>query len=121
MVVKRNPEQTRQRILEAAFEEVYRNGFRSASLQRILADTGLTKGALYHHFPNKDALGHAIIDEVLRQHLWARWVEPVLHDKDPISGLQSALKLSPDIAGCWPSHQNSPTQSKEVLTVEILR
>lgn len=96
MVVKRNPEQTRQHILAAAFEEVHRNGFRSASLERILADTGLTKGALYHHFPNKDALGHAIIDEVLGQQMWARWVEPLLLDKDPIRGLQSAMKLSPD-------------------------
>ena len=92
MVVKRNPEQTRQSILAAAFEEVHRNGFRGASLEHILADTGLTKGALYHHFPNKDALGHAIIDEVLRQQIWARWIEPMLQDEDPIRGLQGALR-----------------------------
>ena len=66
-MVKRDPEQTRQNILAAAFEEVHGNGFRGASLERILADTGLTKGALYHHFPNKDALGHALIDETLRE------------------------------------------------------
>ena len=92
MAVKQNPEQTRQRILAAAFEEVYRNGFRSASLERILADTGLTKGALYHHFPHKDALGHAVIDEVLHRQIWDRWIEPMLQNEDPITGLQSALR-----------------------------
>ena len=92
MVVKRNPEQTRQSILAAAFEEIHRNGFRGTSLERILADTGLTKGALYHHFPNKDALGHAIIDEVLRRQIWARWIEPMLQDEDPIRGLHGTLR-----------------------------
>ena len=92
MAVKRDPGQTRQSILAAAFEEVHRNGFRGASLERILADTGLTKGALYHHFPNKAALGHAIIDEVLRRRIWARWIEPMLQDEDPIRGLQGALR-----------------------------
>ncbi len=97
MVVKRDPEQTRQSILAAAFEEVHGNGFRGASLERILADTGLTKGALYHHFPNKDALGHALIDETLREMIWARWIKPMLDSQDPIAGLQGALrKLTED-------------------------
>jgi TetR/AcrR family transcriptional regulator, transcriptional repressor for nem operon len=41
---------TRQRILDAAFAEIYRHGYQAASVASILVDTGLTKGALYHHF-----------------------------------------------------------------------
>ena len=32
-------------------------------LDDVVAATGLTKGALYHHFPNKQALGYAVVDE----------------------------------------------------------
>ena len=49
------PAETRRRILEAAFAEMWRVGFRAASLEAILLEAGVTKGALYHHFRSKDA------------------------------------------------------------------
>ena len=52
----RDPQQTRTELLEAAYKEVYYHGFQAASLERILSNTELTKGALYHHFANKEAL-----------------------------------------------------------------
>ncbi|HTD14255.1 MAG TPA: helix-turn-helix domain-containing protein, partial [Chthoniobacterales bacterium] len=55
----RDPEGTRQSLLQAAFREVYRYGFQSAGIDAILAATNVTKGALYHHFESKEALGHA--------------------------------------------------------------
>lgn len=55
--------------MQAAFCEIHRQGFQAASIANILADTGLTKGALYHHFPTKQALGLAVIDEVIRERL----------------------------------------------------
>ena len=63
MVLKRS---TRQEILESAFQEIHRNGFQAASLTSILERTGVTKGALYHHFPNKQALGYAVLEEVVK-------------------------------------------------------
>lgn len=60
---------TRDKLLQAAFCEIHRQGFQAASIANILADTGLTKGALYHHFPTKQALGLAVIDEVIRERL----------------------------------------------------
>lgn len=61
----RDPQATRQALLLAAFEEIHEQGFRAASLDRILERAGVTKGALYHHFENKTALGHAVLDEVI--------------------------------------------------------
>ena len=58
----RQPDLTRQRILEASFAEIHRQGFQAASVANILTTTGLTKGALYHHFPSKKDLGLAVID-----------------------------------------------------------
>ena len=60
------PEATRRDLLEAAHEEFWRVGFRSASVDQILTQTGVTKAALYHHFRNKLELGYAVVDEILR-------------------------------------------------------
>jgi AcrR family transcriptional regulator len=65
----RLPPNTRRKLLEAAFGEIHRHGFQAASLDTIVERAGVTKGALYHHFPDKSALGHAVIDEVVREPL----------------------------------------------------
>jgi AcrR family transcriptional regulator len=70
---KRQPDVTRQQLLDAAFQEIHRNGFRAASLDAILASTGVTKGALYHHFQNKQALGYAVVDEIIRPFIEENW------------------------------------------------
>jgi AcrR family transcriptional regulator len=62
----KQPDITREKLLAAAFCEIHRQGFQAASIANILKDTGLTKGALYHHFPTKQALGLAVIDEVIK-------------------------------------------------------
>lgn len=72
-VLKRQPDQTRQKLLAAAFEEIHRSGFRSASLEAILETTGVTKGALYHHFGSKAELGYAVVDEMIRPFVEANW------------------------------------------------
>ena len=87
----RNPDATRTRLLEAAFTEVHKNGFRAASLDSILEGTGVTKGALYHHFPNKQALGLAIVDEIIRGWILDRWVQPMEEAEDPIPRLIGIL------------------------------
>nr|CRH07046.1 putative Transcriptional regulator, TetR family [Candidatus Magnetococcus massalia] len=61
---QRDPGKTRQRLLMAAYEEIHLKGFQAASLSAILQKAELTKGAMYHHFPNKKALGLAVVDEV---------------------------------------------------------
>jgi len=92
----RNPDQTRQRILEAAFMEIYRNGFQGMRLDEVLAATSLTKGALYHHFPNKQALGYAVVDEVIQQTMQAMWIQPLRGAKDPLGALIDVIKQLPD-------------------------
>ncbi len=86
------PDRTRQHLLEAAFAEMHRHGYQAASLSRILANTGLTKGALYHHFDSKHALGLAVIDEVIAPQVAAQWIEPLERaSEDPIGAIQRGL------------------------------
>lgn len=80
---KRQPDQTRRLLLDAAFAEIHENGFRSASVDNILATTGVTKGALYYHFKNKAELGYAVVDELIRPMIEEMW-ESLLSADDPI-------------------------------------
>jgi len=95
--IERNPDATRQRILEAAFMEIYRNGYQGMRLDEVLGVTGLTKGALYHHFPNKLALGYAVVDEVILPTIEAMWLEPLKNSTDPLLGLMTVIEQLPDV------------------------
>jgi TetR/AcrR family transcriptional repressor of nem operon len=83
----RDPEATRERILECAFDEMYEKGYAGASLDQILSDSGVTKGALYHHFGSKADLAVAVIDEIIRPRFLQLWVDPVKGSDDPIATL----------------------------------
>jgi TetR/AcrR family transcriptional repressor of nem operon len=88
---KRQPDLTRQKLLERAFEEIHRNGFRAASLDSILADAGVTKGALYHHFQNKAELGYAVVEEVVRPWMAETW-RPVVEADNPIDAAIATVR-----------------------------
>jgi AcrR family transcriptional regulator len=53
---------SRRSILEAAAYEFGERGYDAASTNEILARAGLTRGALYHHFPSKEAIAAALVE-----------------------------------------------------------
>ena len=104
----RDPKRTRQHLLQAAFREVYRYGFQSAGIDTILAATNVTKGALYYHFESKEALGYAIVEEIVAKLTSDRWMLPLQRsrDKDPIDTLVAIVRAIPhgprDVKGGCP-------------------
>jgi TetR/AcrR family transcriptional regulator, transcriptional repressor for nem operon len=88
MVTERNAEHTRTRILEAAYEEIYENGYQGMRIEAILQKTGLAKGALYHHFPNKLSLGYAVVDEIIIEHIQSNWAEYASAYPNPLTAIQ---------------------------------
>lgn len=91
MVVERNAQQTREKILDATFELIYKNGYQGMRVDQILKATGLAKGALYHHFKNKQALGYAVVEELLMEDVKQRWVEPLSYCDNPLTGIKNVL------------------------------
>jgi TetR/AcrR family transcriptional regulator, transcriptional repressor for nem operon len=93
-------------LLQAAFREVYRSGFQSAGVDTILASTGVTKGALYYHFDSKEALGYAVVEEIIGPDLRAKWLRPLQRGNDPINaliGIVQAESVRPeDVRGGCP-------------------
>jgi len=52
----------RQRLLDAAVMIVRQKGFAATSVDDLCREAGVTKGAFFHHFASKDALGVAAAD-----------------------------------------------------------
>jgi TetR/AcrR family transcriptional regulator, transcriptional repressor for nem operon len=88
----RAPENTRGKILQAAFDEFYKNGFQGGSLNRIVDEAGTTKGALFHHFNGKKDLGYAVVREVIHPHFKQQWSDPLAHSTDPITDLKRVFR-----------------------------
>jgi AcrR family transcriptional regulator len=90
-------------LLQAASREIYRSGFQSASLDTILASARVTKGALYYHFKNKEALGYAVVEEIISPDVHGTWVRPLESVRDPIDaliGIVQGISVRPeDVCG----------------------
>ena len=56
---------TKQKLLESAKKEFLEKGFMGASLRTIAANAGVTTGAMYRHFKDKDAFFCALVDEAI--------------------------------------------------------
>ncbi len=84
---KRHAGRTRNTLIHAAFEEIWQLGFQAASLDAILERARVTKGALYHHFPNKQALGYAVVDEYIRYLIHHDFLRPLhLEEEEEAAG-----------------------------------
>jgi TetR/AcrR family transcriptional regulator, transcriptional repressor for nem operon len=111
----RDPERTRAALLQAAFGEIYRSGFRGSDLETILGAAGVTKGAMYHHFDNKEALGYAVVDEIVAGIMRDKWQTPLRLAGDPLDaliGIVRATSLRPEhICGGCPLNNLSQEMS----------
>jgi TetR/AcrR family transcriptional regulator, transcriptional repressor for nem operon len=87
----KQPDLTREKLLMAAYHEIHRQGFQAASIAGILDAARLTKGALYHHFPTKHALGLAVVDEVIHEKLAEMVFVPLQTSEQPVETLLSII------------------------------
>ena len=64
---KAEAQQTREALLAAALEVFYRRGVSQASLHEIACTAGVTRGALYWHFKNKEDLFDALFQQIFQE------------------------------------------------------
>ena len=58
-----DPPSTRERILDAAMNLFSAKGFHDTKLDEIVAQASISKGSIYFHFPNKEKLFIALVDQ----------------------------------------------------------
>ncbi|MGH3642146.1 MAG: TetR family transcriptional regulator [Mycobacterium sp.] len=81
---------TRQAILDAASRQFAERSFSSVSLDDIVADTDVSKSALYFHFRSKHSLALAIIEHHAEE-VRAATMELLTHQR---SGLETMIEIT---------------------------
>jgi len=71
----------RDRILHAAFRLFYAHGIRGVGVDTVIAESGVAKATLYKHFPSKNDLVLAYLDEVDR--IWRAQLEAAAEAAGP--------------------------------------
>ena len=82
--------ETREKLLKSALAEFSEKGYMKASLRKICADAGVTTGALYFFFKNKNDLFAAIVDPPLKE-LCRLLSEHYMQDAEEMSGDDPAV------------------------------
>jgi len=99
------PVPARERIMRKAHELFYRDGIRATGIDRIIAESGVTKVTFYRHFPSKNDLIQAYLE--YRHALWMAWFVDALERhrsrRQPADVLLAALAewfMSEGFRGC---------------------
>ncbi len=109
---KKQPERTRQAILEAAGVEFSLNGYSGTGLGSIVSRAELTKGALFHHFPDKQALAKAWVADALAPEMDKLWITP-MDALDSLDRFRSFCR-----ARCMEIRSGDPASTLVSLTAE---
>lgn len=87
----RQAEATRGLLVDAARELFTDQGYAATSIEDIIRKAGVARGALYHHFPGKEALFRAVYD-VVKSEVVSRVVATAQAGPTPWDGVTAGLR-----------------------------
>ncbi len=103
-------EEVRDRLLAAAQEALVSHGYGSASVEVITEAAGLSRGALYSNFADKEALYVELLDRLEQRQIEV--LSAAFHERGDLGGILDLLAT--------PEHTASPdVRSHTVLHVEL--
>ncbi|ADY82717.1 transcriptional regulator, TetR family [Acinetobacter pittii PHEA-2] len=74
--------ETRKKLIEVARRAFAEYGYADTSMDKLTAEAGLTRGALYHHFGDKRGLFAAVVDQIDSQ--MAKYAQQHLEQPDDL-------------------------------------
>src|SRR5262249_19520888 len=92
----RDPERTREKILDAAQALILDHGFSAPSVDAVVTRAGITKGAFFHHFGSKADLAHELVRRYARmdqEHLAAHLERARRLASDPVQQILVLIGL----------------------------
>ncbi|MGA8245273.1 MAG: TetR family transcriptional regulator [Nocardioides sp.] len=95
-------EARRRRIIEVATRLLARSGSRGTSLQEIATASGVTQTGLLHHFPTKEHLLNAVLDnrdEFENSLIWRYGDDPGIRVFDVVADVVSEWASRPELVG----------------------
>jgi len=94
----RHPDITRERILDAALDKFASKGYHDTRLDEIVDESGTSKGSIYFHFPNKERLFLALVDQ-FADLLERRVTEAIEQEEEGMVRVHAALQACLDTFG----------------------
>ena len=102
-----DPVGLRNRLLDAAAGAFQARGYEATSIHDLIRTTGVTGGALHHHFPSKKRLALAVIDERVAAEIGSTWIERITAAPTAARGIldvfeqvADSLDAARSVAGC---------------------
>lgn len=83
-------EATASRMLSVAAQQFAEKGYSGASMRGIADASGTTQAAIYHHYPNKEALYQAVLEHHFRE-TSAKLLSALAEVEDPVERLESMV------------------------------
>ena len=127
----RDPEKTRERILDAAQALILDHGFAATSVEAVVSRAGITKGAFFHHFASKADLARALIDRFARmdrEFLAAQLERARRLASDPLQQLlvliglyEEAFDSFEELGGCLFASYIYENKLFDAATLDVLR
>jgi len=115
----RQAEATRGLLIDVARQNFTENGYAATSIDDIIQRAGVARGALYHHFPGKEALFRAVY-ETVEGEVVARVMESAASQSSPWEAVRAGLSTFLD-ACLEPSFRRIVVlDSVSVLQSEVL-
>jgi AcrR family transcriptional regulator len=128
-----------ERILLTAHDLFYREGIRATGIDRVIAESGVTKVTFYRHYPSKNELIRAFL--AYRHERWMSWftaalerhgaqrgkgihaLVPALRDWFADAGYRGCAFLNSvgELGGALPEVLEIARSHKRVMTAEIER
>ncbi len=93
-----DPMTTRERILDAALNIFSKKGYHDTRLDEIVTESATSKGSIYFHFPNKERLFLALVDQ-FADLLERRVQEAIAHEETGMARVEIALRTVVDTFG----------------------
>ena len=90
--------QTRERLIATATRLFAENGYEGTSIEAVLAQAEVSRGALYHHFANKEALFEAVL-EAIETSIQGTLAAEAIGSSDPVEALRAASRTWVRLAG----------------------
>jgi TetR/AcrR family transcriptional repressor of nem operon len=84
--------ETRQKLIDVTYEEVYEKGYQGASLSEILSKAQVHKGSMYYFFANKKEMAMTALKEKMSERFTKRYATILANESNILDELFKVLK-----------------------------
>ncbi len=87
----KNSNDTRQKLIDITYDEIYEKGYQAASLSEILSKAQVHKGSMYYFFKNKKEMAMSALKEKMKDRFTKRYATILQYESNILNELFKVL------------------------------